>query len=93
MSSLTRMQLVLALLLGGTLLTLAVWPQVYPIDAQHSVITVHVFKSGLFSAFADNHEIRAPVSGGFLDETGRRVELAKAAVCQVPVVPGPKTCQ
>ena len=33
------------------------------------------FKSGLFSAFADNHEIRAPISGGLLDETGRRVEL------------------
>jgi len=75
MSSLTRIQLVLALLLGGTQLALPVWPQVHPIDAQHSVITVHVFKSGLFSAFADNHEIRAPISGGFLDETGRRVEL------------------
>jgi hypothetical protein len=34
-----------------------------------------VFKSGLFSAFADNHEIRAPISRGFLDEAGRRVEL------------------
>jgi hypothetical protein len=75
MSSLTRILLVLALLLGGTLLALPVWRQVHPIDAEHSVITVHVFKSGLFSAFADNHEIRAPISGGFLDETGRRVEL------------------
>jgi YceI-like domain len=34
-----------------------------------------VFKSGLFSAFADNHEIRAPISGSFLDEAGRRAEL------------------
>ena len=75
MSSLTRIQLVLALLLGGTQLALPGWPQVHPIDAQHSVITVHVFKSGLFSAFADNHEIRAPISGGFLDEAGRRAEL------------------
>jgi hypothetical protein len=54
MPSLTRIQLVLALLLGGTLLALPVWPQVHPMDAEHSVITVHVFKSGLFSAFADN---------------------------------------
>jgi hypothetical protein len=75
MSSLVRIQLLLALLLGGTLLTLPVWPQVQPIDVEHSVITVHVFKSGLFSAFADNHEIRAPIFSGFLDETGRRVEL------------------
>jgi len=75
MSTLTRIQLVLALVLCGTVLALPVWPQVHPIDAAHSVITVHVFKSGLFSAFADNHEIRAPISGGLLDETGRRVEL------------------
>jgi hypothetical protein len=71
----TRIQLVLALLLGGTLLALPVWPQVHPIDAEHSVITVRVFKSGLLSAFADNHEIRAPISSGSLDETGQRVEL------------------
>jgi hypothetical protein len=75
MSTLTRIQLVLALVLWGTVLALPVWTQVHPIDAAHSVITVHVLKSGLFSAFADNHEIRAPISGGLLDETGRRVEL------------------
>jgi YceI-like domain len=46
-----------------------------PIDTEHSVITVHVFKSGLFSAFADNHEIRAPISSGLLDEAARRVEI------------------
>jgi hypothetical protein len=38
-------------------------------------MTVHVFKSGVFSAFADNHEIRAPISGGLLDEAERRVEI------------------
>src|SRR6516162_7412816 len=41
----------------------------------HSVITVRVLKSGLFSAFGDNHEIRAPISSGFLDQAGNRVEL------------------
>jgi hypothetical protein len=66
MSTLTRIQLVLTLPLCGTLLALPVWPRVHYIDAEHSVITVHVFKSGLFSAFADNHEIRAPISRGFL---------------------------
>jgi hypothetical protein len=34
-----------------------------------------VFKSGLFSAFADNHQIRAPISSGFLDEAAPRVGL------------------
>jgi len=60
---------VFALLLGTSL------AQNQPIDPEHSVITVHVFKSGLFSAFADNHEIRAPISRGLLDETERRVEI------------------
>jgi polyisoprenoid-binding protein YceI len=60
---------VFALLLGTSL------AQTQPIDTEHSVITVHVFKSGLFSAFADNHEIRAPISSGLLDEAKRRVEI------------------
>jgi hypothetical protein len=75
MFRLTMVRLVLALLLGGTPGFSPLWSQSHPIDAQHSVITVHVFKSGLFSAFADNHEIRAPISSGFLDEAGRRIEL------------------
>ena len=35
-----------------------------PIDTERSTLTVFVYKSGLFSAFADNHVIRAPVAGG-----------------------------
>ena len=46
-----------------------------PIDPHQSVLMVHVFKSGLFSAFADNHAIRAPISSGSLDEAARRVDL------------------
>jgi hypothetical protein len=38
------------------------------IDTEHSTITVHVFKSGLFRAFADNHVIQAPLRDGFLDD-------------------------
>ena len=38
------------------------------IDTEHSMITVHVFKSGLFRAFADNHVIQAPVTDGSLDD-------------------------
>ena len=35
-----------------------------PIDVEHSTLTVFVYKSGLFSAFADDHVIRAPIAGG-----------------------------
>lgn len=58
-----------ALLLGTSL------AQTRPIDSRKSVITVRVFKSGLFSAFADNHEIRAPISSGSLEEAAQRVEV------------------
>jgi polyisoprenoid-binding protein YceI len=35
-----------------------------PIDAQRSTVTIFVFKSGVFSAFADDHTIRARVASG-----------------------------
>ena len=41
-----------------------------PIDAQRSTLTVRVYKSGLFSAFADNHVIRAPIASGSLTLDG-----------------------
>jgi hypothetical protein len=38
---------------------------------------VHVFKSGLFSAFGDNHEIRAPIASGPIEDGDPpRVEIA-----------------
>jgi hypothetical protein len=39
------------------------------IDLEQSTITVHVEKSGLFSAFADNHTIRAPLARGTIRDT------------------------
>ena len=45
------------------------------IDVQKSSITVRVYKTGLFSAFAHNHEIHAPIQEGSLDETKRTVEF------------------
>lgn len=45
------------------------------IDIQKSVMTVHVSKSGLFSAFAHNHDISAPIRKGTVSERGRSVEL------------------
>lgn len=49
--------------------------QVRPIDTVNSKLTVRVSKAGMFSAFADNHEVAAPISEGFLDEGNRRVRL------------------
>ena len=40
------------------------------IDIEHSTLTVHVFKAGLFAAFADNHVIRAPIAEGHVSEVG-----------------------
>jgi polyisoprenoid-binding protein YceI len=50
-----------------------------PIDPARSTITVKVFRSGLFSVFAHNHEIRAPIAIGSADETARTVELSVRA--------------
>jgi polyisoprenoid-binding protein YceI len=38
------------------------------IDTARSVLTVRVYKTGLFSAFAHDHEIRAPMQNGLIDE-------------------------
>lgn len=38
------------------------------VDLERSSITVHVFKAGLLSAFGDNHEIRAPITSGKVEE-------------------------
>jgi len=60
------------------------------IDAQRSTITIHVGKSGLFSAAAHDHTINAPISSGSILESGTpesgtphiefRVETAKMTV-------------
>lgn len=45
------------------------------IDIEHSTITVHVDRSGLFSFAGDNHEIRAPIASGTIDQTARTAEF------------------
>jgi len=46
------------------------------IDTPHSSITVHVYKTGFFSAFAHNHEIQAPIQTGEVKESdGPSVDL------------------
>jgi len=38
--------------------------QAVPIDTARSSLTVNVFKTGVFSAFGDEHVVRAPISRG-----------------------------
>jgi polyisoprenoid-binding protein YceI len=45
------------------------------IDVNKSSLTVRVFKSGAFSAFAHNHEIQAPIAEGKVDSSGKSVQL------------------
>jgi polyisoprenoid-binding protein YceI len=45
------------------------------IDTQKSVMTVRVFKSGLFSAFGHEHEISAPIEHGTFNESQPAAEL------------------
>jgi hypothetical protein len=42
--------------------------QTRSINLEKSTLTVFVYKSGLFSAFADDHVIRAPIASGSLSE-------------------------
>jgi len=47
-----------------------------PINVNDSTLTVFVYKSGLFSAFADNHIVKAPIaSGSISDAAPLSVEL------------------
>ncbi len=59
------------------------------IDVERSTLTVHVYKTGLFSVFADNHVIRAPIAGGRISEDGPlAVELTMKAGQMTVLDPG-----
>ena len=45
------------------------------IDTGKSVMTVRVYKAGVFSAFGHDHEIAAPIRSGEADAATRHVEL------------------
>ena len=74
----SRTYLIILLLLittSGAILLGQVSPSGASIDFEHSTMTVHVSRSGLFSFAGDNHEIRAPIASGMLNEATRSVEL------------------
>ena len=63
------------LLCGWTSPSLAL-AQTRVVDTGHSTLKVRVFKSGLFSAFAHDHEIEAPITQGIVNlSTKPSVEL------------------
>jgi polyisoprenoid-binding protein YceI len=49
--------------------------QVHSIDTTQSKLHVYAFKSGLFSGFADNHDVEAPIAEGTIDERASRVKF------------------
>jgi hypothetical protein len=46
------------------------------IDTARSGLTVRVYKTGLFSAFAHDHEIHSPIQNGVIDEDKNTVEFS-----------------
>ena len=67
---------VAVLVLRGLVQIAAAAPQNRMIDAARSKITVHVYKSGLFSPLAHDHEIEAPIESGEVNDSGNAsVEL------------------
>lgn len=47
-----------------------------PMDSDRSIIRIHVFKAGLFSAFGHDHNISAPIQQGSFSEQKPSAELS-----------------
>jgi len=74
----TTIHSVLRLLLPLALISCvgSVSAQVASIDTAHSRLLIHVSKTGVFSGFADNHEIEARIAKGTLDAKSGRLRLS-----------------
>ncbi len=66
MSAISRLVLVLLLLT----LALPAAAQVRAIDPVRSTVTIRVGKSGMFSAFGHEHEVRGPIAQGSVQDSG-----------------------
>ena len=53
----------------------SVLAQAVPLDIGRSTVRIHVEKSGIFSAFAHNHTIKAPLASGQLDVEKHTISL------------------
>lgn len=84
MQAALKIEKVISILVGVVMVTAGAAAQqsagsTHVIDTQKSSITVRVYKTGLFSAFAHNHEIHAPIEQGSFDEQRRVVEFTVEA--------------
>ncbi len=52
---------------AGLVCVLGVSAQQHNIDTQKSTLTIHVGKTGVFSALGHEHEVRAPIHSGVVD--------------------------
>ena len=66
---------VLAISCGAMFLVQPAAGQTRGIDTRDSKLIVRVSKAGLFSSFADNHEVEAPISEGVIDVGARQVRF------------------
>jgi polyisoprenoid-binding protein YceI len=62
-------KLFLALLLSPLLLLHTAAAGERPLDTAHSTITIHVGKAGMFSAAGHEHEVKAPIEQGAIDDS------------------------
>ena len=60
------------------------------IDAHRSKITIHVGKTGLFSAAAHNHVVDAPISSGRINESSPEYVEFTVEAAKMTVEPDPK---
>jgi hypothetical protein len=59
-----------------------------PAKSQQSGVTIHVFKSGLFSGFAHNHVVLAPIGGASVHPDELKVEVSFTTKDMQVVDPG-----
>ena len=64
-----------AVLVAVSLAAIPTVAQRAEIDSTKSIVTIRVFKSGLFSGFAHDHVIQAPVTSGSIDFHEKSVTL------------------
>ncbi len=67
MTTVRLIERALPIVLGACIFPAALLGKNRAIKVDHSVLTIRVFKTGLFSAFAHNHEIQAPITEGAVD--------------------------
>jgi polyisoprenoid-binding protein YceI len=70
--------LILSTLILGTNLAGAQTPNTAASAMQRSAITIHVFKSGLFSGFAHNHIVVAPIAEANINSTSLTAQITVA---------------